>query len=275
MKKRLHITAPVVLATALTLMVGSGVALAKGGNGNGGHGNGHAPSAGTTTSVAHGNGHGGGPGHQAVTATGSTTCHFHGQLRVAADGSLSLSGNITPSHGPACTSTGGAKIKTGHLTALAGATPTTTTTVAPTTTTSSTTSTTSTTTTSTTTTSTTTTTVAPTTTSSSTTTTLASCSLLPSGALADLTGGTIMWSPKAKVATSTGVAFTGGTVSVVTNGGGQYLSIVYTGGSVAGGSFATASGVSLSLTSHVSLSELASACAAGSGSIAVNGTITL
>lgn len=54
----------------------------------------------------------------AVTATGTTTCSFHGHLVLNADGSLSLSlsGNITPSHGAAaCTSKGGSMLKTGHI----------------------------------------------------------------------------------------------------------------------------------------------------------------
>lgn len=247
MKKHPKVIASIALSCGLVLALG-GVAVAKGGNEN--HGNGSN------------NGHGHGHGHTGVVATGSTTCNFHGRVTVGANGALSITGNITPKHGAACTSTGGAKIRTGHFTsALVSATPPTTTTTS-----------TSTTTTSTTTTSTTTTTLL---TAPTTTTTVATCTLLPVGPLPDLSGGAIAWAPRPKAAPSSGIAVTGGSVSTVTVNGQQYLQIAYTGGSVANGSFANASGASLTVTSNQTLSELAAECGDGGHSIGVHGTITL
>jgi hypothetical protein len=201
MKKHSRLVAPLVISLSLMVAAGGGVAMAKG-NSNNGNSQGHGPS------------------HTVVGATGSTTCNFHGQLTVGANGSLSINGNITPGKGlkgKACTSTGGAKIKTGHFTSpLVTATPTTTTTSATTTTTTSTTTTTVPPTT--TTVPSTTTTVAPT-----TTTTVAACTLLPVGALSNVSGGTIAWSPRPKSAPSVGLSLTGGSVSTVTIGGKQYL----------------------------------------------------
>jgi hypothetical protein len=259
-KKHPKLFASVALSIGLALALG-GVAAAKGG-GNEGHGNSN-------------NGHGHGHDHGGVVATGTTTCRLHGRVIVGANGAVSITGNITPMRGPACSSNGGAKIRTGHFTSplTSSTTPTTTTTTSTTTTVpgTTTTSTTSTTTTTTTTSTTTTTLVTPT----STTTTLASCQLLPAGALPDLAGGTIAWSPRPKSAPSVGIAVTGGSVSTVTIDGKQYLQITYTAGSVASGSFMTSSGVSLSLTSNQTLAELGSACVDGAHSIGVHGTLTL
>lgn len=245
MKKHPKIIASIALTSGLVLALG-GVAVAKGG---GGHGNGSN----------HGHGHGG----SGVVATGSPTCNFHGRVTVGANGAVSITGNITPKHGAACTSTGSARIRTGHFTsALVSATSSTTTTS----------STTSTTTTSTTTTSSTTTSTVLTPT---TTTTVATCTLLPVGSLPDLSGGAIAWSPRPKFAPSTGIALTGGSVSTVTVNGDQYLQIAYTGGSVAGGSFTNASGATLTVTSNQTVSELAAECGSGGQTITVHGTITL
>ena len=110
-----------------------------------------------------------------VIATGTTTCNFHGQLVLNTDGSLSLSGNITPHHAPACSSTGGTRLRTGHMNQTL-----------PTSATSSTTD------------------LCPSVTAA----------VLSAQTLADLAGGTITWSPVPKVAGSVGVGLTGGSLSV-------------------------------------------------------------
>lgn len=224
MKKYLLALASVALSLGLVFAIG-GAASAKGGNSHGGNGV--------------GNGH----GHSGVVATGTTSCNFHGRLTINSGGTVTITGNITPKHGPACTSTGGTKLRTGHFSTPLLSTTTTTTTTSSTTTT-------------------------------STTTTMVSCLPLPVGPLSDVSGGTIAWSPRPKVAPSVGVALTGGTVSEVTVAGEQYLEIAYTGGSVASGSFASASGVTLTAWSNQIVSALNSACTDGSHSITFHGTLT-
>jgi len=200
------ITAGTAMAFAIGVVgvVGGGVAFAHGG-----------PPA------AHG-----GPKAPA-TATGATTCSFHGVLVANAAGRIAIRGNMTPHHVPACSSKGGTKLRTGHLSGLA-----------------------------------------------SSTTISGLCSLLPGAAAPDLSGGTIKWSPR--VASSTGIALTGGTASVVTVGSDTFLQVAYTGGSVAGGSFTNASGASLTVTSRQDIKALTAECANGAvNAIAVNGSITL
>jgi hypothetical protein len=201
---------------------------------------------------AHGGNHGGkggnsgygygnkGNGHKGVVATGTTSCNFHGRLTISSSGAVRITGNITPKHGRACTSMGGTKLKTGHFSTALSSTVITTTTVA-------------------------------------TSTTTAACvtTPVPVGALANVSGGTISWSPRSKVAPSVGVALTGGTVSEVTVNGKQYVEIAYTGGSVASGSFAGTSGVSLTAWSNQTVSALNSECRNGSYSISFHGTLTL
>jgi hypothetical protein len=254
MKKNLSVLAAMALSFGLVFAIGSGVAGAKGGNPHGGPGSGK------------------GHQHSGVVATGTTSCNFHGRLVVSSSGSVSITGNITPKHGKACTSTGGTKLKTGHFSTALTTTPTTTTTVAPTTTTTVASTTT-------TTTAVTTTTVAPTTTTTvapTTTTTVATCALLTAGTLSDVSGGTISWSPRPKVAPSVGVALTGGTITSVTVGSKQYYKIVYTGGSVASGSFAGSSGVTLTVWSNAPVSAINEQCAdGGSLHITFHGTLTL
>jgi hypothetical protein len=221
MKKNLSVLAAVALSFGLIFAIGSGMASAKGGNTHGGSG--------------YGNGH----KHNPVVLTGTPICNFHGRLVVSASGAVSITGNITPKHGKACTGPGGAKIKTGHFSVPAMSTPTTTTT-----------------------------------TSSTTTSTIATCTRL--GILPDLSGGTIAWSPRPKVAASVGVALTGGSVSTVTVGDKQYLEITYAGGSVASGSFAGASGVTLTVRSNAPASAITAKCASGgSFTITFHGTLTL
>ena len=223
MQRHTRLIAPLVISLSLIVAAGGGVAMAKGNS----HG---------------GNGHGHGPGQTGVSATGSTTCNFHGRVAVGSNGSVSITGNITPGKGlkgKACTSTGGAKIKTGHFTSPLTST-------AP-----------------------------PTTTTSTTTTTVVACALLPVGALSDVSGGTITWSPRHKSAPSVGIALTGGAVSTVTIDGEQFLQVTYSAGSVASGSFATASGVSITLTSRQTVAELNSACLGGASSFAFHGSLTL
>jgi hypothetical protein len=167
----------------------------------------------------------------AVVATGSTTCHIHGTLSAAAGAMIAFSGNITPSHGKACSSNGGTKLRTGHLKSGSLA---------------------------------------------STATTTGVCTLLAGGTLPDVSGGTIAWSPRPKVAASTGVALTTGTVTVVTVGTDSYLQLAYSGGSVAGGSFTNASGGSFTATSNDTVATLTTECAAGPvSSISFHGSVTL
>jgi len=208
---------------------------------------------------AHGKGSGGKGHNPGAVATGTTSCNIHGRLTISSSGTVTIWGNLTPNkHGRACTPTGGTKLRTGHIsTALTSApitTPTSTTT----------TSTTTTSTTSTTTTSTTTTTLA------GTTTTTMVCLPLPVGPVADVSGGVISWSPRPKVAASVGVALTGGTISEVTVGSKQYLEIAYMGGSVASGSFAGSTGVSLTARSNGTVSSCAH-----SHTITFHGTLDL
>lgn len=208
MKKNLSVLAAVALSFGLIFAIGSGMASAKGGNTHGGTGYGY------------------GHKHQPVVATGTTSCNFHGRLVVSASGAVSITGNITPKHGKACTSTGGAQIKTGHFSVPMAST---------------------------------------------TTVTCASLATLP-----NLSGGTIVWSPRPKVAASVGVALTGGSVSTVTVKGKQVLEIIYTGGSVASGSFTGASGVTLTVWSNAPASAITAKCArGGSFTITFHGTLTL
>ena len=200
MKKFLVSTAAATLSLGLVAVVGTGVASAKG-----------RPTP--------------------VVATGTTICNFHGSLSAAAGATVSMKGNLTPHHGAACSSTGGTKLRTGHLLKN---------------------------------------------TLVSTATTTGVCTLLAGGSLPDLAGGTIRWSPGPKVATSTGVAFTGGAVTVVTVGSDSFLQIAYSGGSVAGGSFTNASGATLTLTSRATVADLTTDCAAGPvTSLSFNGSLTL
>lgn len=104
---------------------------------------------------------------------------------------------------------------------------------------------------------------------------MAACSLLPVGALSNVSGGTITWSPRPKSAPSVGIALSSGAVSMVTVYGEQFLQVTYSAGSVASGSFATASDASMTLTSRQTVAELNSACAGGASSFAFHGTVTL
>jgi hypothetical protein len=110
-----------------------------------------------------------------VVAAGTTTCNIHGQLVLNSNGSLSLQGNLTPFHGPACSSTGGSKLHTGHMNqTLPTSAASSTTDLCP---------------------------------------AVAAATSSPQP-LADLAGGNISWSPHSKVAASVGVGLTGGTLSV-------------------------------------------------------------
>ncbi|MGH7733990.1 MAG: hypothetical protein ACREOE_09900 [Gemmatimonadales bacterium] len=163
-----------------------------------------------------------------VTATGTTQCNLNGNLQVTDLGALGFMANMTPGHhAPACSNTGGSKLRTGHLRNAV---------------------------------------------SSDSWTDL--CPLVSGGAVSDLTGGTISWAPAKKVAASTGVSLTGGSVSVVTaTNGDQYLQLAYS-GSVDAGSFA--GGVSLTATSTADVAKLTADCAAGPVTgIHLKGSVTL
>ncbi len=196
-------TGAVVLAVGLVTAVGGGVAAA-----HGDHGKKPVP----------------------VTATGTTTCNYHGRLVVSPSGTIAIAGNLTPHHhSPACSNQGGTKLRSGHLSHL-----------------------------------------------ESTATTTGICSLLSGGTLPDVSNGTIRWSPKPKVAASTGVALTGGTVSTVTKGSDTFLQVTYSDGSVAGGSFTNASGASLTATSRKTVAQLTADCAKGPvNTLALAGSLTL
>jgi hypothetical protein len=165
-----------------------------------------------------------------VVATGTTTCNFHGSLRIGDSGTFGVRGNMVPGkHVPVCTNKGGSKLRTGHLSNLR-----------------------------------------------STDTITGLCSLLTAGPVPDVSGGTIKWAPRHHVASSTGVALTGGSASTVTIGSDTYLQITYTDGSVAGGSFMNASGAGLTVRSRATVTELTADCASGPlNAIAVVGSITL
>jgi len=201
MKRILLAASAATLAIGMVGIVGAGVASAKG----------HKPTA--------------------IVATGTTVCNFHGNLSAASGANASISGNITPKRGRSCSSTGGTKLRTGHL----GASPL-----------------------------------------ASSATTTGVCSLLSGGTLPDLSNGTIRWTPGPKVAASTGVALTGGVVTVVTVGANSYLQIAYSGGSVAAGSFTNASGAGLTAMSNATVADLTTACAAGPvSSLSFHGSLTL
>jgi hypothetical protein len=203
-RKLITAAGAIALAIGVVGVVGGGVAVAHGGPPSS-HGGPKPPS----------------------TATGTTTCNFHGVLFADTTGKVTIRGNMTPHHVPACSNKGGTKLRTGHLKGL-----------------------------------------------TSTTTITGLCSLLPGGSMPDLAGGTTKWSPR--VASSTGVALTGGSASVVTVGSDTFLQFAYTGGSVAGGSFTNATGASLTVTSRQDIKTLAAKCATGPVDvIAVNGSITL
>lgn len=162
-----------------------------------------------------------------IAATGTTTCNYHGTLAVSATGTVTLRGAVTPHHVRACSSTGGTKLKTGHLSGLA-----------------------------------------------STATITGICSILSGGSLPDLSGGTIRWAPKRTAASSTGVALTGGSLSVVTVGTDSFLQVAYTSGSVASGSFT--GGASMTATSRQTTTELTAECANGPvDAIGLTGSLTL
>jgi hypothetical protein len=147
-----------------------------------------------------------------------------------ANPTVSIAGELTPHHVPACTGQSGKRrLQTGHVTGLASAT-----------------------------------------------TTTALCSLLSGGALPDLAGGTIKWSSHSRIADSTGVALSGGSVSVVTIGTDHFLQVTYAAGSVAGGSFVNASGASLTATSRSDITQLTAECAHGPlNTISIRGSMTL
>lgn len=65
-------------------------------------------------------------------------------------------------------------------------------------------------------------------------------------------------------------------MSVVTSGKHSVLHVVYTGGSIAGGSFTNASGVSLTVTSRTNRTQLAAECPHGHlHAIEIDGSLTL
>ncbi len=219
MKKISVTAASVALSLSLAVAIGGGVAVASG----------HGP---------------GSHGPTSVTATGTATCTMHGIVIFAADGTVSVRGNITPSHGAGCTvatTTNGAtsvtKIRNGHFTSplTSAATP------------------------------------PPTSTVPSTSTTAKTCAPVPSGPLPNLASGAIAWNPRPKFATTTGISLTGGSATGTTG----HLVFAYTSGAVGGGSFTTATGVTLTLTSNQTMSQLQARCAGDRFVIAVHGTITL
>jgi hypothetical protein len=101
------------------------------------------------------------------------------------------------------------------------------------------------------------------------------CSTLASGAEPALSGGSVHWTPTAKVVASTGVSFPVGVGSIVMSGGNNFLEFSYAAGSVASGSFPNSGGSSLTVTSTQNTTQLQSKCANGLSSIAFKGSATL
>ncbi len=216
MKKISTTTASIAMSLGLVVALGGGVAMASGHSGGS-----HKPTG--------------------ALATGSVTCTMHGVAIFAANGSLTIRGNITPSHGAGCTgkdaTSNTIKIRIGHFSSPLTNSTTTTVTPAP------------------------------------TSTVTQTCASVPNGTLPDLGNGTIVWNSRPKFAPSTGIGFTGGTASPSTSTNGHLL-IAYTSGQVGGGSFMDGT-ATLSLTSRQTLAQLQSRCESGRFVIAVSGTITL
>ena len=101
------------------------------------------------------------------------------------------------------------------------------------------------------------------------------CATFMSNTAPALAGGAIAWTPKAKVASSTGITFPVGTGSTATAGGRSVIAVSYTGGSVAGGSFSNAGATSLTVTSMQKVDQLSSRCASGLHNAAFSGSISL
>ncbi len=101
------------------------------------------------------------------------------------------------------------------------------------------------------------------------TSTSAGCLSLPSGALPSLSAGSVSWDPRPKMAPSTGLTLSSGSVSQASN----HVQISYVAGSVSGGSFVGSA--SLNVTSRQSVTQLSHRCVSRAWVIAVTGTITL
>ena len=101
------------------------------------------------------------------------------------------------------------------------------------------------------------------------------CATFMSNTAPALAGGTIAWTPHAKVTSSTGISFPVGTGSTATAGGRSVIAVSYTGGSVAGGSFSNTGATSLTVTSMQKVDQLSSRCVSGLHDAAFTGSISL
>ena len=101
------------------------------------------------------------------------------------------------------------------------------------------------------------------------------CASLGSGTAPLISGGSIKWTPPSKVAMSTGISMPTGTGSVVTSGAKPHIQVVYSGGSIAGGSFSNSGATSLTMTSDQDSAQIQSRCTTGLSSVAFKGTATL
>jgi hypothetical protein len=96
-------------------------------------------------------------------------------------------------------------------------------------------------------------------------------SFLTGTTLPAFAGGTAHWSPRARIAASTGISFPAGALSTTTGGN---LQMAFTGGTVAG-SYATTA-ATLTATSRATAADLTAACAAtGLDGFHFSGTVTL
>ncbi len=197
-------------------------------------------SGGVALATGHGNQNGKGASHKPspTTLTGTVACNMHGVIVIGTNGYVRIHALLTPKKGAACTLTGGttkeAAPRTGVLNISAGSR------------------------------------TAPTTTISvPSSTTLPACPQMPSTTQA-MSGGTVMWLPRAKVA-PTNFSLPTGTISPM-NG---HLTFIFLAGTTsATGSFASTS-VSLSFTSRALATALAQRCVHEFWVIPFTGTVSL
>jgi hypothetical protein len=92
-----------------------------------------------------------------------------------------------------------------------------------------------------------------------------------------LFGGSVTWSPTGAAAPSTGISFPTGSAAVVTVNGVTFLQVTYFDGSVSGGSFFSAEGASISVTTTMNDAQLEDACTSSKGlaSVKFAGTVVL
>jgi hypothetical protein len=90
-----------------------------------------------------------------------------------------------------------------------------------------------------------------------------------------LSGGSVVWTPPSKIASSNGVSMPAGAGSVVTHSGKSVIQISYSGGSVGSGSFTNAGASSVRMTSTQDTTQISARCTSGLTNVAFSGTATL